>query len=111
MGTDCAQCPSVLGWNNAVQQVKDHKNRFPLFGAHAAVQCEDCHKGAAVGPFQGLSTECLSCHFSDFNKTTNPNHPSAGKAFDPVPFPTVPTFASSFGARLSPTPPGLPHPH
>src|SRR5882762_5227444 len=23
MGTDCARCHSVLGWNNAVQQVKD----------------------------------------------------------------------------------------
>src|SRR5256886_7232272 len=52
MGTDCAQCHTVLGWNNAIQQVKDHQNRFPLFGAHAAVQCEDCHKGAAVGQFQ-----------------------------------------------------------
>src|SRR5437773_1836304 len=77
MGTDCAQCHSVLGWNNAVQQVKDHQNRFPLFGAHAAVQCEDCHKGAAVGQFQGLSTACASCHLQDFQKTTNPNHVSA----------------------------------
>src|SRR6266566_4292274 len=77
MGTDCAQCHSVLGWNNAVQQVKDHQNRFPLFGAHAAVQCEDCHKGAAVGQFQGLSTACGSCHLRDFQKTTNPNHVSA----------------------------------
>src|SRR3989440_5202391 len=77
MGTDCAQCHSVLGWNNAVQQVKDHQNRFPLFGAHAAVQWEDCHKGAAVGQFQGLSTACASCHLQDFKKTTNPNHVSA----------------------------------
>src|SRR6266403_137131 len=77
MGTDCAQCHSVLGWNNAVQQVKDHQNRFPLFGAHAAVQCEDCHRGAAVGQFQGLSTACASCHLQDFQKTTNPNHVSA----------------------------------
>jgi len=77
MGTDCAQCHTVLGWNNAIQQVKDHQNRFPLFGAHAAVQCEDCHKGAAVGQFQGLSTACASCHLRDFQKTTNPNHVSA----------------------------------
>src|ERR1700732_2411081 len=77
MGTDCAQCHSVLGWNNAIQQVKDHQNRFPLLGAHAAVQCEDCHKGAAVGQFQGLSTACVSCHLKDYQKTTNPNHASA----------------------------------
>jgi hypothetical protein len=77
MGTNCAQCHTVQGWNNAVQQVKDHQNRFPLLGAHAAVQCEDCHKGAAVGQFQGLSTACISCHQTDFQKTTNPNHVAA----------------------------------
>src|SRR5437016_3352562 len=76
MGTDCAQCHSVQGWNIAVQKVKDHQNRFPLLGAHAAVQCEDCHKSAAVGQFQGLSTACVSCHLKDYQKTTNPNHVS-----------------------------------
>jgi len=77
MGTNCAQCHTVRGWKIAVQRVKDHQNRFPLFGAHAAVQCEDCHKGAAVGQFLGLSTVCASCHLRDYQKTTNPNHVSA----------------------------------
>jgi hypothetical protein len=77
MGTDCAQCHTVQGWNIAVQQVKDHQNRFPLLGAHAAVQCEDCHKGAAVGQFLGLSTACNSCHMRDFQQATNPNHVAA----------------------------------
>ncbi len=77
MGTNCAQCHTVRGWKIAVQRVKDHQNRFPLFGAHAAVQCEDCHKGAAVGQFLGLSTACASCHLRDYQKTTNPNHVSA----------------------------------
>src|SRR6266404_3645437 len=77
MGTNCAQCHTVRGWKIAVQRVKDHQNRFPLFGAHAAVQCEDCHKGAAVGQFLGLSTACASCHLRDYQKTTSPNHVSA----------------------------------
>jgi len=67
-GANCAQCHTVQGWNIAVQQVKDHQNRFPLLGAHAAVQCEDCHKSAAVGQYQGLSTACSSCHMRDFSK-------------------------------------------
>jgi hypothetical protein len=74
MGTNCAQCHTVQGWNVAVQQVKDHQNRFPLLGAHAAVQCEDCHKSAAVGQFQGLSTACNSCHMRDFQQAKNPDH-------------------------------------
>jgi len=77
MGTDCARCHTVQGWNIAVQQVKEHQNRFPLFGAHAAVQCEDCHKGAAVGQYQGLSTACASCHLKQYQKAMNPNHVSA----------------------------------
>ncbi len=74
MGTDCAKCHTVLGWNIAVQQLKDHQNRFPLLGAHAAVQCEDCHKGAAVGQFQSLSTACNSCHMRDFQQAKSPDH-------------------------------------
>src|SRR5437660_93831 len=74
MITNCAQCHTVHGWNVDVQQVKDHQNRFQLLGAHAALQCEDCHKRAAVGQFQGLSTACISCHQTDFQKTSNPNH-------------------------------------
>lgn len=82
MGTNCAQCHTVQGWNVAVQQVKDHQNRFPLLGAHAALQCEDCHKSAAVGQFQGLSTACVSCHLKEYQQTQTmggivPNHVSA----------------------------------
>ena len=76
-GSDCAQCHTVRGWQATVQQVKDHQNRFPLFGAHAAVQCDECHKSAAVGQFQGLSTQCASCHLKEYQQTTNPNHASA----------------------------------
>jgi hypothetical protein len=98
MGTNCADCHTVQGWNVAVQQVKDHQNRFPLLGAHAAVQCEDCHKGAAVGQFQGLSTACISCHQSDFQKTTNPNHVQAQF---PQTCETCHTFDSWLGATVN----------
>jgi hypothetical protein len=81
MGSDCAQCHTVNGWNIATQSVKDHQNRFPLLGTHAAVPCDSCHKSAAVGQFLGLPTNCDSCHLKDWQNTTNPNHPSAGPAF------------------------------
>src|SRR5208337_950425 len=56
-------------------------NRFPLLGAHAAVQCDECHKQAATGMFLGLPTACDSCHLKDWQNTTNPPHASAGAAF------------------------------
>ena len=80
-GTNCAQCHTVLGWQVSVQSISQHFNRFPLLGAHAVVECQECHKNAAVGTYVGLSTACSSCHLSDWQTTTNPVHPSAGAAF------------------------------
>src|SRR5947209_5514834 len=78
MGARCEQCHTVKGWNIAVKDIQNHENRFPLVGAHAAVECDACHKSAAVGQFQGLSTQCYSCHADVFKKTTNPNHVAGG---------------------------------
>ena len=102
MGSDCAQCHTVQGWSIATKQVKEHQNRFPLLGAHAAVQCDDCHKQAAVGIFYGLSTDCQSCHLKDWQNTTNPPH-----AQDPADFPPSgcqtchKTFDSWLGASFN----------
>ncbi len=100
MGSNCEQCHTVLGWDIAVQQVKDHQNRFPLFGAHAAVPCEECHKQAATGQFLGLSTECNSCHLKDWQNTTNPAHASAGPAFASSNCQGCHSFDSWLGAKF-----------
>jgi NMD protein affecting ribosome stability and mRNA decay len=81
MSTRCEQCHSVKGWNVTVQAIQNHNNRFPLLGAHAAVECDSCHKNAAAGQFQGLSTDCYSCHLKQFQQTTNPKH-TASTAFN-----------------------------
>jgi hypothetical protein len=77
LGANCEQCHTVRGWQVAIKDVEQHNNRFPLTGAHAAVDCDSCHKNAAAGNFQGLSTACFSCHQSDFTATNNPNHVTA----------------------------------
>ena len=76
-GASCEQCHTVKGWKVAVQQIQQHENRFPLLGAHAALDCSSCHKGAATGQFQGLATQCYSCHATDFHNTTGPGHVAA----------------------------------
>ena len=77
-GSNCDSCHTVNGWNVSIQSVRGHENRFPLIGAHASLDCESCHKGAATGQFQGLSTQCYSCHTSDFKTATSPNHVTVG---------------------------------
>jgi hypothetical protein len=65
-GTNCESCHTVKGWQVSIQQIQNHQNRFPLVGAHALVECDQCHKNAAAGQFAGLSTACYSCHQQDF---------------------------------------------
>ncbi|MBZ5568373.1 MAG: hypothetical protein LAN64_11050 [Acidobacteriia bacterium] len=74
MGAQCEQCHSVNGWTVSLKSISEHQNRFPLIGAHAVTDCESCHKGAAVGQFKGLSTDCVSCHMTTFTNTKSPSH-------------------------------------
>ena len=76
-GADCEKCHSVRGWDVAISAIQQHNNRFPLLGAHAAATCDQCHFGAASGVYNGLSTECVSCHIKDYQRTTKPNHVTA----------------------------------
>ncbi len=83
-GAQCDLCHRVTGWQVLIQSINEHQDRFPLIGAHAAVDCYSCHKAGAVGQFnrQGLSTECNSCHLKAFLKTTAPNHQALGYSTD-----------------------------
>jgi NMD protein affecting ribosome stability and mRNA decay len=78
LGANCESCHTVKGWMVSVKQIQSHQNRFPLIGAHAAVECDACHKNAAVGQFTGLSTACYTCHSNQFQQAANPNHVAAG---------------------------------
>jgi hypothetical protein len=57
MGTDCALCHTVEGWDHIIF---DHsQSKFPLTGGHTGLPCVKCH---AEGKFTGMSTECNACH-------------------------------------------------
>jgi hypothetical protein len=83
-GAECELCHNSNGWQVSIHNINEHQDRFPLIGAHAAVDCYSCHKVGTVGQFNrfGLSTECFSCHASVFNKTTAPNHRASGFSTD-----------------------------
>jgi hypothetical protein len=74
LGANCEQCHTVRGWQVAIKDVEQHTNRFPLTGAHAAVDCDACHKSAATSQFQTMSTDCYSCHAADYLSASNPKH-------------------------------------
>lgn len=69
----CEVCHSTAAWMPA--QFNHAASGFPLTGAHAALQCSQCHIN---NNYNLTSTACVSCHLKDFQGTTNPNHISAG---------------------------------
>jgi len=81
LGTDCSQCHNTraFGDRSTLQQLHA-LSRFPLEGAHRALDCASCHtsRAGASLAFRGAPTDCISCHRTEFQKTTSPNHPSAG---------------------------------
>jgi hypothetical protein len=71
---DCQQCHRPIAWLPAAFA---HPASFPLTGSHGGRRCNDCHTPAT---WQGLSTQCVSCHQDDYAGTTDPPHQSAGFA-------------------------------
>jgi len=68
---DCFMCHNENTWKTATF---NHDNTgFPLKGGHIGLDCIQCHaKGYA-----GTPTTCVSCHLTNYNASTNPNHISA----------------------------------
>ncbi len=76
-GQDCARCHTPRSFiDRAAMARLHHTTRFPLTGAHAAADCDQCHLERAQGQLKyvGLSTECVSCHLREYQGTTDPNH-------------------------------------
>jgi hypothetical protein len=78
LGPQCSDCHSETSWVPQGQVAEHERTRFPLTGAHAATACFACHEGAQVGNFQGTPLDCVSCHRSDFEQTTDPDHAAQG---------------------------------
>lgn len=67
----CERCHVPTRWESART---DH-SFFPLIGRHRAAACTECHIG---GVFQGTPRDCAACHIDEYNRTTDPNHLTAG---------------------------------
>ncbi|MEA4937137.1 hypothetical protein SDC9_86477 [bioreactor metagenome] len=68
--TDCERCHNLTG-QNWLGSGYNH-NFFPLKGGHE-IECNRCHTQG----YKGLSSECVSCHLTDYNTATNPSHVTA----------------------------------
>jgi len=65
----CVQCHTTTVWTPST--FSHSTTPFPLTGAHQAVPCANCHVNNV---FAGLHQNCIDCHQTDYNATTNPKH-------------------------------------
>ena len=69
-GRSCAGCHVTAGWKD-VSGFDHGKTAFALAGAHATVKCAECHTTtprpgrAPLVRYQGVSTDCSTCHGDD----------------------------------------------
>jgi len=85
LGMDCSRCHTMRNFIEPVKMRQAHRlTRFPLRGAHAAVDCNECHDEPAQGNlvYVNRNTECVACHLDDYETTTNPAHQDAGFSTD-----------------------------
>jgi hypothetical protein len=81
LGSSCARCHNPRSFVDRTQMTRAHQlTRFPLTGAHIAVDCESCHTPTAAGKmtFVARSTACNDCHLKDYQATRNPDHSAGG---------------------------------
>ncbi len=78
LGQSCDDCHNEQTWRPQEAIAKHTRTRFPLVGAHASVDCSQCHEGATVGNFEALDTSCVTCHSGDLTRATSPDHVTQG---------------------------------
>ena len=77
LGTRCSDCHTPQSWKKVDPGLWSHEVNvgYRLEGIHRTLDCETCH---GSGGFSGRSTDCYSCHRSDYEGTDDPNHVQAG---------------------------------
>jgi hypothetical protein len=79
LGPRCESCHGVESWTSRREFARVHnRTRFPLLAAHAALDCESCHRGQQPREFVSTPTACASCHLADFQAAKNPDHVRLG---------------------------------
>ncbi len=74
---DCSVCHSVTAFQWAGAGF--NHNFFALVQGHAGSKCTDCH---FTSRYSDASPECNSCHQTEYNNTTNPNHRTLSFSMD-----------------------------
>ena len=81
LGTECARCHDQRSFSSGVGVQAHGATRFPLYGRHAFVPCDTCHRARSDRTWGGVPRSCEQCHRDDAART-------AGTPFDHAPLGT-----------------------
>lgn len=101
LGTDCARCHTTFSFIDRADDVRRHRlTRFPLIGAHRALDCDGCHRKVESDRMMYVNTptECQACHLADYLHAEDPDHESSGFSLDCT---RCHSTASWMGARFN----------
>lgn len=59
LGKQCQSCHNESGWKLGVLFNHDKDSKFPLFGKHASIKCNECHQKKDWGD---VARSCIGCH-------------------------------------------------
>jgi hypothetical protein len=75
LGLRCETCHTPTSWSNQRDIFRVHdRTRFPLFAAHARLDCTACHRGQQPSQYATTPAECGACHLETWQQTTSPSH-------------------------------------
>jgi hypothetical protein len=76
--TNCLECHNPLGNGWDTDKIGNH-DFFPLSQGHDIADCTECHKTVN---YADADPNCVSCHQTDYEGTTNPKHNDVGFSTD-----------------------------
>lgn len=76
LASDCAQCHDPQDWR--ALGFEHDMTTFPLWGAHGAADCVQCHANEVTWQFGVPPEACMDCHETDFGLAPVVVHLTAG---------------------------------
>lgn len=78
LGNACERCHTSKSWLVPDMAQRHNNTRFSLVGPHFALPCQACHVNEQKYEFVNIQIDCVGCHRSTYDATSNPPHRANG---------------------------------